>query len=362
MSSEHQHNNTSIHLGNYEEFFLLYIDQELSELERKNVEYFLDQHPELQEEMQQLILTKCKPEKMPPFDKSGLFKNHVDVENAEALQLLLIDDELDQETTAALHEYMSENPESLTNFQILLQTKLQHEEVIFPDKEILLKKNNASILTFRRISIAVAASLILLMGIRFLISQDPLKVNSSDLIVSKESTIKNSMPYDVGYTKSDVLSNEKNSIPTVAKSIRKIHQKPLYHNKKMSFEKDDSYLMAQDLKTPDQSSTEQLKNTTVKSNNLPVRENISNGSINAEPKQSYEQVSVLNESVKDNYATDALTNITPVSYREDEENDQEREGIKKFIRKANRLYNRVTHPEPDKTIIRFAKREIGIPR
>ena len=47
---------------NYEEFFLLYVDNELSAAERKQVEAFVEQHPDLEEELMMLKQSQLKPD------------------------------------------------------------------------------------------------------------------------------------------------------------------------------------------------------------------------------------------------------------------------------------------------------------
>ena len=62
MSSKPNHIN--IHLGNYEEFLILYMDNELSEDQRLAVENFLSQHPDLRGELELLMTTKLPVEEL----------------------------------------------------------------------------------------------------------------------------------------------------------------------------------------------------------------------------------------------------------------------------------------------------------
>jgi len=65
----------SINKDNYEEYFLLYADNELSEVEMNNVEDFVKQHPELEEELLMIKLSVSKPDDECILeDKSFLFK------------------------------------------------------------------------------------------------------------------------------------------------------------------------------------------------------------------------------------------------------------------------------------------------
>ena len=60
---------------NYEEFFLLYLDKELNEAERKEVEEFVQLNPDLREEFDMLQHTTFPPDEQEIFfDKESLLR------------------------------------------------------------------------------------------------------------------------------------------------------------------------------------------------------------------------------------------------------------------------------------------------
>src|SRR5688500_12980743 len=85
---------------NYEENFLLYVDNELGAEERKAVEAFVAKHPDLAEELQLLQQSVVKPEKHLVFtNKNTLMKSSLDAgliseSNYEEFFILYADDEL----------------------------------------------------------------------------------------------------------------------------------------------------------------------------------------------------------------------------------------------------------------------------
>src|SRR4051794_981410 len=87
-----------INLSNYEEYFLLYIDNELSKEECEAVESFVRQHPHLATELDMLQEAKLPADDAVVFNnKSSLYKaadNSINANNYEEYFLLHTDKEL----------------------------------------------------------------------------------------------------------------------------------------------------------------------------------------------------------------------------------------------------------------------------
>ncbi len=148
---------------NYEEFFLLYVDNELSIEERKAVEDFVKVNPGLSEELDALMQTQLQAPKL-SFDKSRLYKPEQAV-NDEML-MCYIDNELD-EAGRNMVEQSAANDEAVARELILLKrTVLQPEIILFENKEVLYRRATAvvSIVTWRRL-LAAAASVLLVGGL-----------------------------------------------------------------------------------------------------------------------------------------------------------------------------------------------------
>ncbi|MFY7898943.1 MAG: anti-sigma factor family protein, partial [Chitinophagaceae bacterium] len=156
--------------NNYEEFFLLYIDNELSASEREAVEAFVMLHPDLQEELQMLQQTVLLPEPTFSFDKSSLFKSTEPVNeyNFEEKALLYIDNELPETDKQHLEAFVASNATFKPALALLQQTKLPLEVIECPNKEALYQKedNVRPIFWIRFARIAVAAAVI---GLGFII-------------------------------------------------------------------------------------------------------------------------------------------------------------------------------------------------
>lgn len=142
---------------NYESFFLLYADKELSAVERKAVEDFVITHPDLQPELDILLQTVLIPEPAAFMDKSQLFR----ISDATHEQMLcLLDGELDQ-TAAANVTAMISNDTFLQQEWLLLQkTRLEPADtIVFENKEQLYRHAPARVIPARWWKIAAAAML-----------------------------------------------------------------------------------------------------------------------------------------------------------------------------------------------------------
>jgi anti-sigma factor RsiW len=129
---------------NYEEFFLLYVDNELSIADRLRVERFVDDHPDLREEWEILQQCQLQPEQPPAFpDKSVLRKPAAGAAAADAAVdfLSYIDGELDGKDLATTEDFIRQHPHALQELELWRQTISYPDMTLtFPDKASLYKK------------------------------------------------------------------------------------------------------------------------------------------------------------------------------------------------------------------------------
>lgn len=138
---------TNINRHNYEEFFLLYADNELSVAERMAVEQFVEENPDLAVELDLLLQTTLSPTndlfELP--NKEQLYRSseneeEIGIHNYEEKFLLYIDQELKGNDKGALETYVLQHPELQEEFMLLKQTVLPVETLVFPYKESLYRK------------------------------------------------------------------------------------------------------------------------------------------------------------------------------------------------------------------------------
>lgn len=164
---------------NYEDFFLLYIDNELSIADRKAVEEFVAQNQDLAQELVMLQETMLQPDdKMVFANKEALMQpltgeTTIDIINYSEFFVLYADNELTNSEKAAVEEFVYNNPQFQEEFELLQQVKLSPDtSIVFGNKEILYRKEEDNkVVPFRWWRVAAAAILLLLAGLFWLNSR-----------------------------------------------------------------------------------------------------------------------------------------------------------------------------------------------
>ncbi len=154
--------------NNYEEFFILYMDNELSSDDRRQVELFVKENPDLQEELNLLMQTQLVPDSSFVFaGKEQLHKTpgsiSMDTSNYEEWLLSYTDNELSAEQKIAVERFIANHPAAKAELDLLQKTKLQPDAaLIFANKEILYRREEkVKVIGIRWRKIAVAAALLL---------------------------------------------------------------------------------------------------------------------------------------------------------------------------------------------------------
>ena len=167
----------NINRHNYETFFLLYVDNELSAAERKAVEQFVQENTDLETELQLLLETTLPSETVSFNAKHSLYKNEVDQENL----LLHLDKELDPISAGKIEAAIASNHSTQHEWNILRQTKLDaNEKIVFENKAILYRHEGSRVIAIRFWRIAVAAAIlfaVLFTGISLLRKAGPAENN-----------------------------------------------------------------------------------------------------------------------------------------------------------------------------------------
>jgi type II secretory pathway pseudopilin PulG len=175
----------NINRYNYEEFFLLYVDNELTKAERLEVEAFVDANTDLREELNILNELKLKPDTGIRFEAKELLMKPeaeggiINPTNYEEFFLLYVDDELTAIERREVEKFAAINPAMQQELNLLLQTKVEPEHaIVFPDKSLLYKQPETDrkpvVFMWKRV-VAVAAMLLVALGIFWIANRQPAK-------------------------------------------------------------------------------------------------------------------------------------------------------------------------------------------
>jgi len=159
---------------NYEEYFLLYVDNELNIVQRKAVEAFVEENPDLRAELIMLQDTVLPADDAIMFqDKGSLLKtsmapNPVNETNCEEYFILYADDELTNEQKDQVEQFVYRHPQHQASFELLQQVKLMPDSsVVFPDKYALyrhVEEEKRPVVVMRWWKMAAAAAVLLFIG------------------------------------------------------------------------------------------------------------------------------------------------------------------------------------------------------
>ncbi len=354
----------TINRHNYEELFLLYVDNELTPAQRRLVDAFVAVNPDLQEEFRLINKTTFNFDVLLDKDfKAGLLKP-VDEEAAisEEQLLLYIDGELKADERIVLDEAAAKSYNIQKELQLLKRTVSEPDAaIVFPDKSLLYKEAQPA----RVFSIgtaakkwAAAAAVVLLMG-----SAVWFAVNNQKPV--DRPVVKNSAIPATEEKKSTTLN------PVLPKE--NIVEQPLVQQ---SISQPASPKTNTSNKTIVPAATKQSNTTIVKNNpvnqqqlpviqkqpeqetiavvtpKLPEAENISANQGNIPTTSSVQSiVSTTSSTMIDNDNNDPADETDERFLNEER---QRKSGLKSFAKKAKRLFERTTGVKSADSEVRFA--------
>jgi anti-sigma factor RsiW len=187
---------------NYEEFFLLYTDNELSAAEKQEVERFVSHHPDLREEWEALLQCRLIPDQHLGFpDKEALQKTQAGEHAYTDYFLSYIDGELDAKDRATIEEMLRQHPQYRKELGELQQT-VSHPDpaIVFPDKAGLYKKEkDRRIIPLPWIRVGVAAAIAAAVAFVFLLPRPHRQDGRPQGVLSqRQAPADSGMPADGG--------------------------------------------------------------------------------------------------------------------------------------------------------------------
>lgn len=215
----------NINRETYEEYFLMYVDNELTSEERLAVEEFLQANPDLQPELESLQEVLLQPDISHSFgDKKSLFRtaNPVNEENVEEYFVQYTDDELSLEEKEYTEQFVYHNPQYQTLFETFLATRQSPDRsVTFQGKEKLYryerKQSPVIFIGFRKILAAASVILLLSAGVWYLLDTNsqngPALADSQPASPKQNTQAATDSPKVTAKTKSGASVEEESPLP-----------------------------------------------------------------------------------------------------------------------------------------------------
>lgn len=313
----------TIHRGNYEEFFLLYVDNELSAEAKKAVDEFVSMNPDLKVELEILLDTKLETEAISFDQKESLFKESLSIEE---YQLLAIDNELNEEQLQALNDIHRTDEQALTDYELLKKTKLPADAIIYPHKQQLYKRS-APIIALRWLSVGSAAAAIIV-GF-WLLNQQP-ETNTTPPVATPIAKI------ETPVTK-QVLPRNTDELPTIEETGEQAMPEAMVAQTTTAIPVEEAIAAVEEKVEKPMASLSKPTATVeqpIIASTLAIDDNIS-----VQPIAS---------------TTDIVTETSFQYTQDEEEEDQQRKGLRGIARKVSRIYTKITQPDDEKPLFKFA--------
>ena len=328
-----------INRHNYEECFILYWDNELSASQKQVVENFVKENQDLQEEFNILGQTRFVPDNNIQLEKKEFLLNNsfINITNYEEQLLNYIDDEVTADQRKEIERFTAQYSVVKQELALLQKTKLQPEaEVIFPDKSILYRREEkVRVISMTWFRVAVAAAIILIAGFATfrLINTNGDTPTVAKVDKSKKQSSDKTTDLPIGNPANQIPQDTKNDlVKTGKKSTEQPKDKKVDETivpNTLIAKRENKNNLPEERKNIDQQMSN--SNETIAMANLPGRER--NDAI-VETNQP--------EAIDaDFHNQDVTLKANPTLYIPEQE-EREKGGIKEFLRKTTRVFERRT--------------------
>ena len=342
-----------INLHNYETYFLLWVDGELSIQEQKDVEQFIDKNPNLAIELALLQDAKL------PMDDSIMYLNKewllkiespaLSLSTYEDYFLLYIDNELSSKEKQEVELFVLQHPALQAEFLLLQKTILTEEKVPFTNKELLYKKeeDEKPVIFFNWKRLAIAAAVVgLIFSIWLIVPNNSIKQSNQQIAKVKNTIISSDIKKESLVSKDTVAVNQINSNTNLNGFNRKV-SKVIMQNEDANTQ---NKIIASTIKTtisentqPESSNTNSISeigNNTLSIIDLAEKSKTITASLIDEP----DQPSIIKQAVYRELDTDESSNSLYVGALE-----INKDKLRGFLRKAGTIFRSKSKQIEDKT-------------
>ncbi len=207
----------NINRNNYEEFFLLYADNELTAAERAEVGLFLSENPDLEGDLRMFCETVLIPEPGVVMEnKFTLYRNEKDfinTHNCEEIFVLYHDNELNIYEQAETEKFLVDYPATQKLFSELQECRLKPEVLLYGNKTSLYRKEKRAkivpLIWWRAAAAVVIISLSIYGGLSYFNRQPANDLANKTTIQQKNNKI---VPINIDKVKSadEIIATNEN--------------------------------------------------------------------------------------------------------------------------------------------------------
>ena len=358
----------NINRHNYEEYFLLYVDRELTAAERTMVEAFVAANPDLKAELELLEQATFTMDAQLDSEFKAQLLKPVTADITEEQLLLFVDDELTASETAQVKESIAADAVLQNELRWLQRSKLTADTaVVFPDKSLLYKETQPARVFYMSTAVrrwSAAAAVVLMLGTGWWLMNRNSTTQTGGLVEATTVPAKTNEQATAGKiqlaTSSTAQSNEPATLQPVNTnsntSVTK--QKPTIINPLVEQKKNDAVAVQtnkpQQTQQPvvQQQDTQTAVDPTTIAKTEAVQKNNTDNSNNQPTTIVPQETSIVKT------ATSFVNNED--EGEEDEqvgllnENRQRSTGLKGLIKKAKRTFERRTGIQTGDSQVRFA--------
>jgi hypothetical protein len=209
----------NINKTNYGAWFIDYYEGTLSAEKTAELFLFLEQHPDLKAEFESFSPIILEAETAFFEEKDLLKKSAITPENIEQYLVAEIENDLNLQDKIKLKDFISANPSFTKDRELFRMTVLKPDHVEFTDKKSLRKKVAKRIGVSFNIWTAVAAVVLLILGVIYISRLDERR-GTAEITPAKDNTVNDSLkdffssPDDVtSEIKKENLADQKTETP-----------------------------------------------------------------------------------------------------------------------------------------------------
>ena len=343
----------NINRHNYEEFFILYADNELNSDERRLVDEFVLANTDLKDELdiyRNSILTA---------DTSLNFENKDSLLRYDESIMSYIDDELKADEKIELEKMIEGSPKLQQELKSYRQTKLQPDtEVVFENKSILYRSTERRVVPMRMIRWAAAAAVLLAVSFSAVKYFND-KTGKIETGIAKTTTDEKQIPSVVNQTDNIAKDQKKNGgaiAPDNNSAVQPVADGKEKQNNLASTAVKQKNNLPKEVKQQNVKLTEKKNNETLAENNQSPSNNLPSPQNDPNPKKSDATAGLLKvedeKYVKGTVSGEmdvtnirhASLDITNSTTYDDQFDDEENKNKKSrgFFRKVTRFFEKNT--------------------